>query len=136
MKLVAAALYALVDITRLHALLGGGHTRLTGIVFSTFEAAVQLVFITTDPTFPKDCPSRHIPPPGTFQTDPLQAGICNVTRFGCLQAVKRDLKRLNMLADVSRMADIGASTLVQLLIKASEVSAGTETGTEEWVALY
>lgn len=130
-KLAAAALYALENITRLHALLGGGHTRLAGIVFSTFEAAVQLVFLYADPTFPEDCPPRHIPPPGAFKTDPLQAGICNVTRAGCLQVVKGALKRLKMLAEVSSMADIGASTLMQLLIKASEVSAGTEPGTEE-----
>lgn len=130
-KLAAAALYALENITQLHALLGGGHTRLAGIVFSTFEAAVQLVCLYTDATFPEDCPPRHIPPPGTLKTDPLQAGICNVTRLGCLQAVKGALKRLKMLAEVSSMADIGASTLIQLLIKASEVSAGTETGTEE-----
>jgi hypothetical protein len=130
-KLAAAALYALDNITRLHALLGGGHTRLAGIVFSTFEAAVQLVCLYADPTFPEDCPPRHMAPPGALKMDPLQAGVYNVTRLGCLQAVKGALKRLKMLAEVSSMADVGASTLVQLLIKASEVSAGTETGTEE-----
>ena len=130
-KLAAAALYTLNSITRLHDLLGGGHTRLAGIVFSTFEAAVQLVYLNTDPTFPEDYPLRHNPPPGALKTDPLQAGISNVTRLGCLQAVKEALKRLKMLAEVSRMADIGASTLMQLSIKASEVSVGTETGTED-----
>ena len=130
-KLAAVALYALENITQLHALLGGGHTRLAGIVFSTFEAAVQLVCLYMDLRFPEDCPQRHIPPPGALKTDPLHAGICNVTRLGCLQAVKGALKRLKMLAEVSSMADIGASTLIELLIKASEVDAGTETGTEE-----
>jgi len=133
--LAVAALHALDGVTQLHALLGGCHTRFTGLVFSTFEAAVLLVYLYLDPLFPRDCHHQHILPPGALntKTDPLQAGIRNVTRHRCVQAVQGALKRLRILAEVSSMVDVGASTLTRLLSKASETSTGTgtETGTDE-----
>ncbi|KAL9004065.1 MAG: hypothetical protein Q9188_003100 [Gyalolechia gomerana] len=137
--LAVAALRAMDGVTQLHALLGGCHTRLAGLIFSTFETAVLLVYLCMDPIFPRNC--QHAPqgpPPRAFNTkmDPLQAGICNVTRHACVQAVQGALERLQMLAEVSSMADVGASTLTRLLGKASETSTGagtwadTGTGTE------
>ena len=133
--LAIAALNALDGVTQLHALLGGCHTRFAGLVFSTFEAAVLLVYLCMDPIFPRDCHHQHVPPLGALntKTNPLQAGMRNVTRHGCVQAVQGALKRLRMLAEVSSMADVGASTLARLLNKASETSTGTgtEIGTDE-----
>jgi hypothetical protein len=136
-KLASAALHVLDNVAQLHALLGDCHTRLVGIVFLTFEAAVLLVSLCTDPTFPEVCPQQHVPPPGApvFKADPLQAGLCRVTLQGCLAAVKDALKRLRMLAAVSNMADVGANTLTQLLSKASELSARMETAADEAVAV-
>lgn len=130
--LAVAALHAMDAVMQLHALLGGCHTRFAGLVFSTFEAAVLLVYLCMDPMFPRDCHHQHVPPPSTLntKTDPLHADIRNVTRHGCVQAVQGALKRLRMLAEVSSMADVGASTLTRLLSKASETSTGTGTGTE------
>ena len=133
--LAVAALHAMDGVTQLHALLGGCHTRFAGLVFSTFEAAVLLVYLCMDPTFPRDCHHQYVPQPSELntKTDPLQAGIRNITRHGCVQAVQGALKRLRMLAEVSIMADVGASTLTRLLSKVSETSTGmgTETGTDE-----
>lgn len=122
-RLAAAALRSLEAVTQLHALMGGCHTRLPRIVSSTFEAAVALAYLSTDPLFPGECPKQHIPPPGALGPDPLQAGSCRITLPRCLQAVKGALNRLKMLAEASSMADAGASALIRLLGKVSEVSS-------------
>ncbi|KAL8765214.1 MAG: hypothetical protein Q9209_007647 [Squamulea sp. 1 TL-2023] len=131
--LAVAALRAIDGVAQLHALLGGCHTRFAGLVFSTFEAAVVLIFLCIDPMFPRDYYQRHFPSPSTLKTDtdPLQTDTCNVTRHGCVQAVQGALERLRMLADVNSMAEIGASTLTRLQNKVSEISTrtGTATGT-------
>ena len=135
-KLAAAALLALDSATQFHALLVGCHTRLAGIVYSTFEAAVLLMLLYTDPMFEEDCPPQHLPPPGTLKADPLQATICRMTRPDCLHAAQGALKRLRMLVEVSSMADIAANTLTQLLGKAADARKGadTDTGTDETLA--
>ncbi|KAK2038879.1 hypothetical protein LZ31DRAFT_429154, partial [Colletotrichum somersetense] len=115
--LAVAALRTLDSVGQLHALLGGRHTRLVCIVVSTFEAAVLLLSLLTDHSFPGE-PQRHDAPP--HETDPLQEEIPKLTRFGCLQAVQGGLDRLKMLAEVSNMADLGARTLGQLLGRISE----------------
>ena len=121
--LVVAALHVLEGVSQLHAMLGGCHTRFAELVFSTFEAAVLLAYLCMDPLFPHDDP-----PPGIFNSkkskdfDPLRAGMRNVTRHACIEAVQGALDRLRMLAEVSTMADVGASTLTQLLSKASSTT--------------
>ncbi|KAM4065242.1 fungal specific transcription factor [Hirsutella rhossiliensis] len=130
-SLAVAALQVMDGLTQLHALLGGCHARLAGIVSSTFEAAVVLLYLLMDPTFPEDCPSQYTPSPAAIKKDPLQAATPTVTRLGCLQAAQRALKRLKMLAEVSKMADLGASILVQLFSKISETSRRRVTDTDE-----
>ncbi|KAI1085946.1 hypothetical protein F5B19DRAFT_480936 [Rostrohypoxylon terebratum] len=123
--LAIAALHALNAVSQLHSLLGGCHTRLAGIIFSTFEAAVLLVCLIMDPTFPRDDPDQHSPPSTATKTDPLQAATRNISRQECLQAVQGALERLQMLAEVSSMADVGAKTLVSILNKTSKPSIST-----------
>ena len=131
--LATAVLHALDHVARLHALLGDCHTRFAGLVFSTFEAAVLLVCLYMDPLFPRDRHSQPVPPPGALdtKTNPLQAGMCNITRHRCIQAVQGALERLKVLAEVSSMADVGANALTRLLSKVSKTSRVTETGTNE-----
>ena len=125
--LVIAATHVLEGVSQLHAMLGGCHTRFAGLVFSTFEAAVLLVYLCMDPLFSNDGP-----PPDLSNTknsknpDPLRAGMCNITQHGCREAVQGALDRLRMLAEVSSMADVGASTLTQLLSKASSSPTATD----------
>ncbi|KAL8672825.1 MAG: hypothetical protein Q9168_002736 [Polycauliona sp. 1 TL-2023] len=132
--LAVAALHAIHCVTQLHALLGGSLTHLAGSVFSTFEAAVVLVYLCMDPMFPRDYDQRQGSPPGTpnSNTNPLHTGMHSVTRHGCLQAVQGALNRLRMLAESNSRADIGASTLTHLLSKVPGIGsrAGTETRTE------
>ncbi|KAH3903881.1 hypothetical protein HBH56_243880 [Parastagonospora nodorum] len=130
-KLAAAALLALASVKQLHELLGSCHTRFAGIIFTTFEAAALLVFIYTDPSFEENCPTQYLLPPGTLRADPLQATLSHTTRSGCMQAVQGALKRLKMLAEVSSMADVAATTLSELLNKASEARPDTGTSSDE-----
>ncbi|KAK5994072.1 putative transcription factor sol4 [Cladobotryum mycophilum] len=124
--LAVAALNTMDSVAQLHTLLGDCHTRLPVIGFSTFEAAVLLVYLCTNPLFPGQGPRDDVPicNAGAPGIDPLQAGMRNVTRAGCLNAVHTALRRLQKLAEVSGMADIGANTLSQLLAKASEADSG------------
>lgn len=126
--LVVAGLHVLEGVSRLHAMLGGCHTRFAGLVFSTFEAAVLLVYLCTDPLLfrhdddddPPQPPAASDAKSGGKPPDPLRAGTrSSVSRDGCMEAVQGALDRLRMLANVSHMADVGASTLTQLLSKAS-----------------
>ncbi|KAI4201991.1 MAG: hypothetical protein LQ350_002896 [Teloschistes chrysophthalmus] len=127
--LAVAALNSLDSVTKLHALLGGSYTRFSGLVFSTFEAAVVLVYLCMDLTFPRDHRHRHASPSGTSNTntDPLQVSIRHITRQGCLQAVQGALKLLRMLADVSSMADVGAITLTRLWTIIPETASARTT---------
>ena len=138
--LVVAALHVLEGVSQLHAMLGGCHTRFAGLVFSTFEAAVLLVYLCMDPLFPPQDDPPSDTKPSNKDPDPLRAGMRNVTRDGCIEAVQGALDRLRMLADVSNMADVGASTLTQLLSKASTmtttmITTTTKNGTDELVSV-
>ncbi|EFX02775.1 hypothetical protein CMQ_2704 [Grosmannia clavigera kw1407] len=129
-KLAAAALCTLRSVKQLHALLGGCHTRLACIVFSAFEAGVLLACLCAEPQFPEDYPVHHIPPPGALRTDPLQGDIFAVTQDSCLQAARGALRLLEMLAEVSHMAEVGATTLAKVLARATEGGTAAKAGVE------
>lgn len=122
-KLAAAALHVLDSATQIQTLFGGCLTRISGLVFSIFEAAVLLVSLSMDPTFPEEIPQHHIPRPGTLKADPLHRTMYVVTQPECLQAAKAAHQRLSMLSAASNMAAVGASNLAQLLERASEINA-------------
>ena len=127
--LVVAALHVLEGVSQLHAMLGSCHTCFAGLVFSTFEVAVLLVDLCMDPLFRRDDPQPAMSDAKNSKNpDPLRVGMRNVSWDGCIGAVQGALDPLRMLADVSNMADVGASTLTQLLSKASTT---TTTGTDE-----
>ncbi|KAH7635585.1 hypothetical protein B0T09DRAFT_354025 [Sordaria sp. MPI-SDFR-AT-0083] len=137
-----AALRSLEGVARLHALLGGCHTRLAGIVISTFEAAVLLLRLWADPSFLEDdnClemyqrQQRQQLVAAAPRVDPIRANVHIVNRPACMEAVEGAVKRLKMLSEVSSIADIGASTLVELLKKmktTSEKGSGGMTGNTE-----
>ncbi|KAH8199350.1 hypothetical protein TruAng_006482 [Truncatella angustata] len=117
--LAAAALHVLDAVASLHVMLGGSHTRFIGLIYPSFEAAVLLVCLCVDPHFPNDPDGRPLPALKGVdpKTDPLRASMAAVTREGCLRAINDALDRLNMLAEISSMAEVGAHTLVQLLGK-------------------
>jgi hypothetical protein len=110
--LALAALKVLDGVSKLHAMLGGSHTRFPGIVLPTFEAAVVLVSVCRDPEFPAKGGDG---PLNTPNIDPLGSGKARVTRKLCLRAAQDALTRLRTLAEISAMAEGGASTLSRLL---------------------
>ncbi|KAL8922862.1 MAG: hypothetical protein Q9172_003402 [Xanthocarpia lactea] len=110
--LAVAALKLLEGVSALHMMMGGAHTRFAGIIVPIFEAAVPLLCLCADKNFPGDTGDGRS---HTLKKDPLGIGISNVTRSGCMQAAWDALNRLQTLAEVSSMAEVGARTLSRLI---------------------
>ncbi|KKY30092.1 putative trascription factor [Diaporthe ampelina] len=139
--LAAAALGLLESVSALHALMGGSHTRFSGIIMPIFEGAVPLLCLCADPSFPgpreEDRESRPLTPTPAgahgsrprsgprlqslemvmkrMRSDPLGARLNSVTRSECMQAARGALATLQTLAEVSEMAEVGARTLARLI---------------------
>ena len=114
--LAVAALNLLGGVSTLHTMMGGSHTRFAGIIVPTFEAAVPLLCLCADENFPGDTVEGRS---HTLKTDPLGVGLSNLTRAGCMQAAWDALNRLQTLAEVSNMAEVGARTLSRLMDRVS-----------------
>jgi len=99
-----AALNVLKGVSTLHAYDG----RLTNAVhrhhLTTFEAAVLLVPLCIDQDVFGEYENHR---PSTIKVDPLGAGMVNLKREECIQAVRDALSRLQMLAEVSNIAEVG-----------------------------
>ncbi|KAJ5201515.1 uncharacterized protein N7498_006178 [Penicillium cinerascens] len=119
--LAGAALQVLQGVSRLHSLIGGTQTRYTGIIQPTFEAAVLLVSLCMDQSFPGDVENHSS---RITKMDPLSAGMANLTWADCMDAIRDALKLLKMLAEVSNMADVGAQSLVKLIGKVAKQANG------------
>ncbi|KAK3933640.1 hypothetical protein QBC46DRAFT_401584 [Diplogelasinospora grovesii] len=112
--LAVAALNLLQAVSTLHMLMGGSHTRFPGIIVPTFEAAVPLLCLCADQSFPGDIAEGRSHTIG-MKTDPLGVRVSNVTRAECMQAARDALSSLQNLAEVSNMAEVGAWTLARLI---------------------
>ncbi|KAH6848031.1 hypothetical protein B0I37DRAFT_391681 [Chaetomium sp. MPI-CAGE-AT-0009] len=132
--LAAAAMRLLQCVSTLHRLMGGSHTRFSGIIVPTFEAAVPLLCLCADPSFPGDTIQHGgggAPPPhgGSSSSsshgksaNPLEARIGQVTRAECVQAARDALATLETLAQVSEVAEVGARTLARLISRVDGLS--------------
>ncbi|KAK3293717.1 uncharacterized protein B0H64DRAFT_327830 [Chaetomium fimeti] len=131
--LAAAALRLLQCVSTLHRLMGGSHTRFSGIIVPTFEAAVPLLCLCADPSFPGDTIQHGGPLPygngnGNSSNshgrsaNPLEARIGQVTRAECVQAARDALATLETLAQVSEVAEVGARTLARLISRVDSLS--------------
>jgi hypothetical protein len=130
--LAAAALRVLECVSALHGLMtGGSHTRWSGIIVPLFEAAVPLVCLCADPDFPGDSPvqvqhgrSLHdgLQGRGGGKTGLLEERIGRVTRDECIRAAREALSKLEMLGEVSELAEGGARTLARLIRRVEGVS--------------
>lgn len=132
--LAVAAIRSLECVNKLHSLLGNSHTRLPIVIFSTLEAAVLLMALQVEILHSplalaadKDTANRRHSL--NMDNQNLQASTPQVTRQCCFNMAKRALKRLQMLSEVSSMAEVGANTLLQLMEKTSstEPTSSTET---------
>ncbi|KAI9705769.1 MAG: hypothetical protein M1820_005017 [Bogoriella megaspora] len=110
--LAAATLNLLEAVSTLHTMMGGAHTRYAGIVIPAFEAAVPLLCLCKDASFPGESAENGLQ---IMKTDPLGVGIASLTRAACMQAARDTQTRLQNLAEVSSMADVGARTLARLI---------------------
>ncbi|ROW10882.1 hypothetical protein VPNG_05314 [Cytospora leucostoma] len=150
--LAAAALGLLESVSALHALMGGSHTRFSGIIMSNFEGAVPLLCLCVDLSFPEGGrgPEREVNmmraaggqaqssqplPVGTERqmTDLLRAKLDTVTRSECMRAARSALETLQTLAGVSEMAEVGARTLARLSGKVDGVRSSPPA---EWPAQH
>ncbi|KAI0379503.1 hypothetical protein F5Y04DRAFT_282924 [Hypomontagnella monticulosa] len=123
--LTRAALCMLQAITNLHTLLGSTHTRLSDVVFHTFEAAVILscLCLVGEPSGMDDGESTQdslddegLGFPAFFRVaDPMASKSIDIHQQKCVNAVKEAYERLQMLADVNVMAEAGSTTLSTLL---------------------
>ncbi|KAA8651285.1 uncharacterized protein ATNIH1004_000166 [Aspergillus tanneri] len=114
-SLAVAALNILKGVSSLHIMMGGSQTRFPDIIIPTFEAAVLLAYLCMDPDLLTGECENHQPCPG--KVDPLKSGVASLKRDECMRAVHDAVSRLQMLADISSMAEIGAQALAQLLRK-------------------
>lgn len=102
--LAVAALSLLEGVSTLHMMIAGSHTRFAGIIVPIFEAAVPLLCLCANKSFPGDIAEglSH-----TMKPDPLEVGISNQTRAQCIQAARDVLSCLQTLAEVSNVAEVG-----------------------------
>ncbi|KAL8893612.1 MAG: hypothetical protein Q9192_005097 [Flavoplaca navasiana] len=117
--LAVAGLNLLQSVSALHAMMGGSHTRFASIIVPIFEAAVPLLCLCADESFPGDTGGGRS---HTLKTDPLGASITHLSRAGCMQAARDALSRLQTLAEVSDLAEVGARTLSRLMERVNSSS--------------
>lgn len=112
---LAVASLALLDgVSNLHTMMGGSHTRFSGVIVPTFEATVPLLCLYADKNFPEEI-APESPSHVIMKADPIGNGIRHVTRAKCMQAACDALACLQNLAEVSNLAETGARTLARLI---------------------
>jgi len=125
--LAAAALSLLQSVIDLHKLMGGSHTRFSGIIVPVFEAAVPLLCLCADQSFPGD-PILEGRPPSGRNPSPLCIRISKVTREECMQATREALGSLKLLSEVSEVAEVGAQTLARLISRVDSLPPQSHQG--------
>lgn len=127
--LAAAALWLLEGAASLHMMMGASYTRFPGIIAPTFEAAVTLLSLCSDGNFPENelevVTENGL---GTNRVDFLGARASSVTRHDCMQAVRGAVGRLETLAMISNMAEVGARNLASLLENVDQTATAPGAG--------
>ncbi|KAI2615589.1 hypothetical protein GGR54DRAFT_611903 [Hypoxylon sp. NC1633] len=130
--LAAAALCVLDRVKLMHTMLGCSHSRFVWLVFPTFEAGVLLASILScaDMRYTPDEPPSTTSPT-KVSGDPIRASVDSLSRTVCLAAAHNALGLLDMLAEVSSMAEAGAQALSRLLDRATETEKQEPEKTSE-----
>ncbi|KAH8653818.1 hypothetical protein BX600DRAFT_501344 [Xylariales sp. PMI_506] len=106
-----SAIRLLEHVSTLHKMMGGSHTRFPAIIIPTFEAAVPLLCLSADGDF-----SRSTEVCTTATNKELFGTVSsNITVEMCFRAACSALDRLQTLAVISKLADVGAHTLSRLI---------------------
>ena len=125
--LAAAALSLLQSVADLYKLMGGSRTRFSGIIVPMFEAAVPLLCLCADQSFPGDPIAEGRAASGR-NPSPLCIKISKVTREVCMQATREALDSLEMLSEVSEVAEVGAQTLARLISRVDSLPPQSHQG--------
>ncbi|KAF9770166.1 hypothetical protein IL306_012316 [Fusarium sp. DS 682] len=114
--LASVALKALDCTHTLHAMMGGSQTRCPVLITTLFEMALILACLSARPDAPGNNESHRA------AVGENQIGISTEapTQERCMQALHKALEGLQMLADVSDMAEIGARRLEELMSAMTE----------------
>ncbi|KAF2686242.1 hypothetical protein K458DRAFT_430100 [Lentithecium fluviatile CBS 122367] len=115
----------------LYVILGTKYTRSVSIVFYTFEAAILLGCVCLDLDLPDDL-SDDLSSPVKTMDFPGDDGA-GVTKQMCLEDMTNALARLEVLAEVSVLAEAGAETLSRLLSRARSSIASSGHGSGEYL---
>ncbi|ROT40787.1 hypothetical protein SODALDRAFT_291188 [Sodiomyces alkalinus F11] len=113
--LAHSALKVLECVSTLSGMLGATYTRLVAIIFHTFEAGALLLCLCIRGTV-QDGDHLHQAEAALAETTGTAGAMeMNVTRRQCVQAAREALVRLELLGEVSDMAEAGACSLAQLM---------------------
>ncbi|KAI8944330.1 hypothetical protein F4801DRAFT_595034 [Xylaria longipes] len=112
--LASAALKVLECGSTLHDMMGGSHNRYPGMVIPTFEAAVPLLWLCAESNFPGDTMDVSLT---TGTLHPLSTVMAHLSRHVCMQAAKGAVDRLQVLAELSKPAEVGARALTFLIAR-------------------
>lgn len=113
--LAHAALSELKAVSALHGMLGASYTRYTSVIVPTFEASVLLVCMCINGLLDGLDGADDLQPPVTLIRESSSGIGASIRLSQCLQAAERALGCLQMLAEVSVVAEVGARNLAQLL---------------------
>ncbi|KAI1310674.1 hypothetical protein F5Y03DRAFT_392120 [Xylaria venustula] len=116
--LASAALKVLETVSLLHDMMGGAYSRYPGMIMATFEAAVPLLCLCAEAEFLGDTGTNQCVSTGAQH--PLSTAMGDLTRDKCIQATKDAVKRLQVFADVSKMAHAASQALVSLIAKVED----------------
>ncbi|KAI0459052.1 hypothetical protein F5B21DRAFT_457047 [Xylaria acuta] len=112
--LASAALKVLECGSALRDMMGGSHNRYPGMIIPTFEAAVPLLWLCGESSFPGDTMGVS---PATGTPHPLSSVMARLSRHECMQAAKDAVDRLQALAELSKPAEVGARALAFLIAR-------------------
>ncbi|ORY04450.1 hypothetical protein BCR34DRAFT_544428 [Clohesyomyces aquaticus] len=121
--LAATALKLSAAVGELYDILGAKYTRSVSIVFYTFEAAVLLGCLCLDLDFTNALAEKCS---STEENEGFLSGNSRITKEICLEAMANALARLEVLSEVSILAEAGAQTLSRLLGLARSSGASPE----------
>jgi hypothetical protein len=126
--LATVALKLATTVGEFYCLLGAKYTRSVNIVFYTFEAAVLLGCLCLD----LDLPEYFQRPVGIMDLAENDGAV--ISKQMCVQHIKTALARLEVLAEVSVMAEAGAQSLSKLLDRVQISIAMPEDGNVTYMA--
>ncbi|RYP70072.1 hypothetical protein DL771_005689 [Monosporascus sp. 5C6A] len=141
--LALAALKVLDAVSTLHDMIGATHTRFATIIFHTFEASVLLLclcikgFLSESAaqdiaglqTFPPDSSGGSHFGMGSLGQASSVDKEAHINRDRCIREAQSALARLQVLANVSVMAEVSAQSLSQLLQRATAAPGPVRTTT-------